>query len=74
MVIENQHEFSTLVKQTVLLLHTSYLHVNCNDGPRTPTVMCETAVSPSMRTVAETFLTLVQVTLLHKHVPVDTNE
>jgi len=74
MVIENQHEFSKLVKQAVLLLRTSYLHFNCNDESGTPTMMCETAVSACIRTVAETFLTLVQVTLLRKHIPVDTNE
>jgi len=64
MVIENQHEFSTFVKQTVLLLHKSSLHFNCNDEPGTPTVMCQTAVCACICTVAGTFLTL-QVTLLH---------
>ena len=65
MIVENQHEFSALVKQTVLLLHTSYLHFNFNDEPGTPTVMSETAVCACIRTVAGTLLTLVQVTLLH---------
>jgi hypothetical protein len=69
-----KHDVSPLVIQTLLLLHTSSLHFNCNCEPGTPTKMCETAVCACIRTVAEIFLTLVQVTLLQKHVPVDTNE